>query len=475
MIRSAFVQSNHQIIHRSICDDNFEGLIHHFNSARVADEGKLLFNEHLIHFLTHSGIINENVPNLNNLVLGIVTTNELCYEMEIPKVLRNILESINFDPFEQIEDTVLLLDSVISNLGISNFKSETLGAILKMDSYDEKVYNIARANKEAESKIKIDLIDGKKKQSQIEQNDMGYPPLNMGLVNSARPDLYLKEIYQLNQLNLVHQTNSMNQTGPGSFIGQGNQMGQTQQSVSMKSSESTSSLDQFSKLCKEITNKRKSKKHENLQFTVIEKLKLRFDKEGKVLRNEIVGELLMYMYNSELKEGKFTFKTDYECKFSPNLDKEDAKRGILRAKSSFPIEKSVPLARWQREEEFDDFTFSFWETEKDQGPSQKKSSDIIMDYDKKHYISQILFFFNTRGRNISGNCKNCGGNLVWQSEKQSENVEFTADSSIFPVKIFFHSNRKCQFDVLTVETGRKSNEKFDTEYIYLVETAEIVQ
>lgn len=445
MIRSAFIQSNQQIIHRSVSDDNFENLIHHFNSARVADEGKLLFNEHLIHFLTHSGMINESVPNLNNLVLGIVTTNELCYEMEIPGVLRNILESINFDPFEQIEDTVLLLDSVISNLGISNFRSETLQAILKMDSYDEKVYNIARANKEAESKMKIDLIDGAKKKEQAHSNIAAQMSKEMPLTQPGIISQMSNQTLRVDSFNPIKSQTS-NQTS------------------------SQTSPGYFSTLCKEIRDKRITKRHDNLQFTVIEKLKLRLDREGKILKNEIVGELLMYMSNSELKEGKFTVKTDYECKYSPNLDREDAKRGVLRAKASFPIEKSVPLVRWQREENFDDFTFSFWETgEVSQG------TDVIMDYDKKHYISDILFFFNTRGRNISGNCKNRGGNLVWLSDKQSENIEFTADSCIFPIKVFFHSNRKCQFDVMAVETGRKSNEQFDTEYIYLVETAEIVE
>ncbi|KRH94039.1 Medium subunit of clathrin adaptor complex [Pseudoloma neurophilia] len=440
MIKSAFLQCNHKIIHRSIENDNFESLIHHFNNSRVADEGKLRYEDCLIHFLTHSGPINESLANLNCLIFAVVTTNELSYEMEIPSLLKNVLQAIDFDPFEQIEDSVLLLDSVISNLGISNFKPETLKAILQMDSYDEKVYNIARANQEAEIKMKRDLIEGVKK-VQIQQ------PIQMPQTVIAQAP---QQQFQ-NQQNLI-----------------------SQQNISRNVKKAPDgNLEMFDKLCKEIESKKTTKRHDNLQFTVIEKLKVKLDKEGKVLKNEIVGELMMYMSNSDLKEAKIFFKTDFDCKFSPNLDKEDGKRGILRAKSSFPIEKSVPLVRWQRTEDFGDFTFSFWETERQDGPN--KCNDIIMDYEKNHDISDILFLFNTSGKNLTGNCKTRGNYLIWQSDAQTESIEFTAESSIFPIKVFFHSNRKCQFDIESVETGKKSNEKYDIDYIYMVDSAEIVE
>lgn len=433
MIISSFIQANQRIVHRSVKEENFESLIHHFNSNRTADEGKLRFKDKLIFFLTQTGKLN-SLTDLSTcgLILAIVTSDDLIYEMEIPRVLRNMIESIDFDPFVQIEDTVLLLDSVISNLGVSNFKPDTLQAIRQMDSYDEKVHNISRANKEMESKMKREPIEG--------VNKLGVKPQMKEMPQMVSPSVQMP-----------------------------------QPVVNKPIVKKDTSAEVFKRVCETFKPKGKNL-NKNVQFTVREKVKAVLNKEGKVIKNEINGELLMFMSNSDLKECKIQIKTNFECKFSPNLDRDDAKKSILRAKNAFPVEKQVPLARWQRKADFDDLTFSIWETEqKESSPTRKPGTDIIMDYEKSYDIPKILFLFNSTGKNITGNCKNRSDYLVWQSEKESENIEFTSNDTIYPIKVFYTSSRKCQFDILSVETNKNADEKFDTDYVYEVESVEIVE
>lgn len=432
MILCAFVQQNQNIIFRPIDKQDpvyFESLIHEFNSKKFYEEGKITFERYHVFYGTAM-----------NITLAITCAQDIIYELDIQNVIKNILTvMINDmkDPFEEIEDTIGLIDNCLSDLTFTAFKPETLTTIKMMDSYDEKVYIAAVKSKEIEDKKLMKELGDKMKNVSI--NKQSFDVINnLNQSVASEPNNIVSNI----------QENKMN-------------------TVSTLSSDSKDMKKEFfEKYCKEIRFK-PAKKHQNVHFRIIEKVKVEMNKEGKIQSKEINGELTMYMTNSDLKEASIEIKTSFPVKYSPNLLKDYAKKKVLKARNSFPIEKNVVLVRWKREDEFDDFNFNLWQTE------EQGKENIIMDYEKSHDLSEILFFFNSKGKNLSTGINK--ESVIWKSQIESDSIEFLADKNIFPIKVYYCGNRKCAFDILKVSSGKDTSEKYDVEYFYEVDDVKIVE
>lgn len=422
MIVCTFVQQNQNIILRpvqKITQSAFETLLLAFNTARKHDEG-------VIH--THN--LNIYYTTQDALTCALIASKK-CYESDMYAILKAIMGTVTC--FSSLEDVVGAFDDVVNEYTYFRLSADNLKVIREMDSYEEKVHKMVTKNKEIENEKVMKVISEKVKTMNVKGGV--HPSSNVSVVP---PVSYP----------------SITVTNPST--------GAVDQEPSR-----IHSIDTFAKVKSEIRRERRKTPSKKIQLQITERLNLVVDKEGNKKSEEISGDMTMYIKDELFKDISIEIRAPHPVKYSPNLLKDSAKKKVLKAKKSFPVNKYVALVKWTRKAETSDFTFNLWLTKNEERIS------VMMDYEKMSDLGEIAFRFNTKGSELSsGQCKDA---VVWRSKENQDNIEFVADNSVFPVNVYFCGARECMIGVEKILVGEESVDDYEVEYCYEGDDVQIVE
>ncbi|KAM0676929.1 hypothetical protein BDAP_002522 [Binucleata daphniae] len=215
---------------------------------------------------------------------------------------------------------------------------------------------------------------------------------------------------------------------------------------------------------KMVKNKRKINKMEgDFVVTIKEKLNVIVDKEMNIKECSINGDLSVIVRKEELRKEKIKIKSEIgdmkDVKFSPNIDKEKAKKNVLYSEKGYPLNKNVALMKWKRKTEIP-LDFSFWVSE----TNDDNKCSVQFEYETKEKVKDLTFYINKRNVQIE-NCKTVDGKYEWKGEN---GVEVICDNyeDMFPIYVDFWSD-ECKF-MVDVE-----DEKIKVQRIFEVDKFEI--
>jgi len=172
-------------------------------------------------------------------------------------LINKILKFIDFDPFVEIEDAVILLDTVLNRICVTNFDIESLRDILRMESVEEKLSlkNIKNVKNKLDQHSSRSILD----------NSMA----NTSTTNTTNTNNTINTINTSNTVsvnNTINTTNTVNNDKKNKF---------------------------WENECLKMKNEifQKIENNNLIQFSVNEKLKIIFNKEGKIKKSNQKAKL----------------------------------------------------------------------------------------------------------------------------------------------------------------------------------------
>ncbi|ELQ75165.1 Medium subunit of clathrin adaptor complex [Trachipleistophora hominis] len=413
MIVCSFVQHNQNIIFRpvhKITQGAFETLLLTFNTTKKNDEGVIKTHSLNIYYATQDA-----------LTCAVIASKK-CYENDMYAILKAVMGSITC--FSSLEDVVGAFDDVVNEYTYFRLSSDNLRVIREMDSYEEKVHKMVAKNKEAENEKVMKEISEKVKLMGVK----GAVNVQAGGPAVSYPSITVTDPLA-GRVPEVH-------------------------------------VDTFEKMKDEIRRACRATPSKKVQLLITERLSLVVDKEGNKKSGEITGDMTMYIKDERFKDISIEIRAPHPVKYSPNLQKDSAKKKVLKAKKSFPVKKCVALVKWTRNADTSDFTFNLWLT-KNEG-----KLNVMMDYEKREDLQEIAFRFNTKGSELSnGHCREA---VVWRSKHHQDNIEFVAERPVFPINVYFCGTRACMVGVEKIVMDDEAVDDYEVEYCYEGENVQIV-
>lgn len=156
--------------------------------------------------------------------------------------------------------------------------------------------------------------------------------------------------------------------------------------------------------------------------TVREKLTCIVDRENQVKECFVDGDISVKVADEKYKHEKIRFKTKNECKFSPNINKEKAVKGILCSERGFPMNRNVALAKWKRECE-NPLNLTLWASEE---------GECVVQLEYETELEDVLFEFNSTCR--IANSVNVGDKVQWRG-KEGVEILCRRYEDMFPVQV----------------------------------------
>lgn len=400
MIVCSFIQQNSTIIFRpvqKISQSIFENIILKFNTTTKNDEGVI-----------HADFLNIHYSRMLPYTCAIITRRSDKDYTSYNSLIKTILTTIQ--KYNDIEDIIGAFDDLLNEFTYFKLDATQTLVIREMDSYEEKVRNLEMKTVEEESVKMMKEISAKVKSMGMSNKVVidNKDATSNNLV--ANRDIDTKSVVGNNYSALTNHPTTNN----------------------------------FEKLKDKIRNMHKPAITKQIHLMITERKKLTVDKEGKIRDSGVSGDLSLLIRDKEFCDVTVHIKNcPSGLKYSPNLEKDAAKKKILKARKSFPAKKSVTLVKWntitkEGDSEVDsnssnDFSFSLWQTR------NNGCENVVMDYEKNGNIEEILFYFNTNGFEFSSNLANNEGNsnVVWKNKEDADNIEFNTRGSIFPIKVYF--------------------------------------
>ena len=235
------------------------------------------------------------------------------------------------------------------------------------------------------------------------------------------------------------------------------------------------------KEAKEVFRERKKASFvdSEIQVLVKEKLKVVIDRDSNLKSCEIDGDLSIHISREEFRECSLQISTDAELKYSPNLDKEKVRAGVLKAVRGFPVGKNLALAKWKRSEiDSLPLSFTFWPSELDDGRYQ-----IMFEVSGEENLRDVIFCFNrekVRDVVVETGDVETKDFLEWNvgvlEKNQTEMLEFSCGcltpGDLFPINLFFTGDFSSS--PLSVEAVEGSDGALDFSLVNLSEVDSFV-
>lgn len=404
MIVCAFIQHNHDVIFRPIQQMKQQA----FESLLLTFNTSRKYDE---------GVIKMEYLNMYYSTLGStvcsVTTSKDVQDNDVFAIIRTLLETTR--TFSSIEDIVGAMDDIMNEYTYFRLNSESMKVIREMDSYEERVHNMVLHTKEIEKmKIMKDISDSIRHVSV--DGGAGMPAHTGPLVTASVP---------------------------------------------------VSDVDVFSRMKENIKKRCTKEPTKKVHLLITERVSMEMDREGNKRSEEVHGDMCVCIRDPLFKDITITMRASHPVKYSPNLQKDLTSKGMLRAKKSFPVRRSVALVKWTRKVEVDDFSFNLWLT------NNNHDRSVMMDYEKKDDIDEIVFRFNSSGTELSnGECRDV---VLWRCKDSTDNIEFMAKENVLPINVYYCGKRKCSVEVEKIMMGEESVSDYEVDYLYEGENVRIVE
>lgn len=226
------------------------------------------------------------------------------------------------------------------------------------------------------------------------------------------------------------------------------------------------------KEAKEIFRERKQKLvvDADVQVVLKERLKVTVDKDSNVKSCEIDGDLSMFLKREEHRSCSLKISTKNELKYSPNLDRELAKEGVLRGVRGFPVNKNLALVKWKKNKiESLPISFTFWPSDLENGRFQ-----IMFEICAEEDLRDVIFCFNKekiKDVTVEEGDAEVKEFLEWNvgtlDKGQAETLEFScaclSPGDVFPANLFFTG--EFSSSPLSVESVSLEDESLDFSFV----------
>ncbi len=182
----------------------------------------------------------------------------------------------------------------------------------------------------------------------------------------------------------------------------------------------------------------------DVQVLVRERLKVVVDRDAVIKSCEVDGDLSIVVRREQFSNSTVKIRSEGELKYSPNLDKELVKSGVLRGVKGFPVNKNLALVKWKKNK-IDSLpvSFTFWPSEVENGRFQ-----IMFEVSAEESLRDLIFCFNKekiRDVTIEAGNAEVKDFLEWNvgtlEKNQNESLEFScgcfSPSDLFPINLFF--------------------------------------